>query len=301
MMSDQPISISLAVSEVLALLQIGLDSEPSLCANEMNVAENSSKLLGESQPTEIFTHSTAEPTEELAFSLEDHHASRPVAPGSKEAREMTAGYGKKLCVLLKKPSRIASFSKTLLASQTWQSTEYFLRWEVMGLPSEISEILSIVQDEQSLIASWAISKRWVTKRNASIFRLVPWTRRSCDTESGSLASWQTTRADDLGCHNGKMDALPGQLKQTWPTPNASDATSGANSQRASRQGTGGPDLQEIARGQTPYGCLARTTNFVERLTTLSAWLMGYTAQYLARWETRSSRKSPTKSSKPSED
>jgi hypothetical protein len=49
-------------------------------------------------------------------------------------------------------------------------------------------------------------------------------------------------------------------------------------------------------GNPAYGCLAKMDTFVERLTNLSMWLMGYTAQYLRHWETRSSRKSPTKSS-----
>jgi len=42
--------------------------------------------------------------------------------------------------------------------------------------------------------------------------------------------------------------------------------------------------------QTRSGSLALTEKFVVRLTTLSAWLMGYTAAYLRHWETRSSRK-----------
>ena len=50
------------------------------------------------------------------------------------------------------------------------------------------------------------------------------------------------------------------------------------------------------RGANPSGSLALTESFVVRLTTLSAWLMGYTAAYLAHWETASSRKSRPKSS-----
>jgi len=44
-------------------------------------------------------------------------------------------------------------------------------------------------------------------------------------------------------------------------------------------------------GMPRSSCLARTEKFVVRLTTLSAWLMGYTAAYCQHWETASSRKS----------
>ena len=49
-------------------------------------------------------------------------------------------------------------------------------------------------------------------------------------------------------------------------------------------------------GKPASGCLATMDTLVERLMNLSMWLMGYTAPYLAHWETRSSRKSPTSSS-----
>jgi hypothetical protein len=58
----------------------------------------------------------------------------------------------------------------------------------------------------------------------------------------------------------------------------------------------GQSTRDCLYGTPTSGPLARTENFVERLTTLSTWLMGYTAQYLGHWETASSRKSHTKSS-----
>jgi hypothetical protein len=51
-------------------------------------------------------------------------------------------------------------------------------------------------------------------------------------------------------------------------------------------------------GPAASGCLARTGNFVVRLTTLSAWLMGYDIHYLKWWgrsTARSSRRSATQS------
>lgn len=304
-----------------------LDSKPLPSVNPMSDAELSLSELGDCPSSRISENLTVGDTQESLFSLEDRHASLPVAPGSREAKEMTAGSGRKLCACLTRADRIASFSRILLESSTWGSTEYFLRWEGSA-----------------------------TKRNRSIFRLAPWTRRSCDTESGLSVSWQTPRSDDPGCHNGKQDALPGQMKRTWPTlhgtekeeyerrqgptgnelgnlvnrtaatwptpqsldekgetqnayrmdavpnvlkaswptPNASDGSGGAQNPEKRKAGNHSVQLPDYI-GKTQYGCLARTENFVVRLTTLSTWLMGYTAAYLARWETRSVRRSRVKS------
>jgi hypothetical protein len=123
----------------------------------------------------------------------------------------------------------------------------------------------------------------------------------------------------------RMDYVPNVLKATWPTPDASKA--GKTSRSGERKDepligglvrsawttpqkhdvTGRSDTQKAIHGTkhgcaclvqdakrigiTSSGCLARTEKFVVRLTTLSAWLMGYTGAYLAHWETASSRKS----------
>lgn len=332
-MSDQPISTFSLESEDLLSPHNGPNSEPSLFASPTPVVGSFLQSDGDCPSNRTLENSTAGDTQASLFSLEGHPVSRPVVPGSREARQMTAGSGWKLCACLTKQSRIASFSRILLASETWRSSEYFLRWEGMGLPSEISETLLIVEEPESLTKSWATLKKSVTKRSRSIFRLVPWTARNSGTDTGLSGSWQTPRADDPGCHNGKQDALPGQMKQTWPTvtesvakagcvqrakdrrdelllgglvskttwptPNASDGSGGAQSPDKRKAGNHSVQLPDCI-GQTPYGCLARTESFVERLTTLSTWLMGYTGVYLALWETRSCRRKPTKSSKSSD-
>lgn len=285
-----------------------------------------------------------ESIEESLFSPEDHLASLPAVPGSREAREMTAGSGRKLCACLTKQSRIASFSRILLESSTWGSTEYFLKWSGSA-----------------------------TKANRSIFRLVPWTVRNSGIESGSSGFWPTPLSEDseqTGAHHGKpdtltnaaktwpapcagdqkqhrnatakrnkvpptgihagqtltdavstwptpqsrdekgetqnahrMDAVPNVLKSSWPTPQEHDKTGKRGKNNTFSDGHYYPhDLATASDqlGKTQYGCLARTENFVVRLTTLSTWLMGYTGAYLARWETRSVRKSQRKSSSPVE-
>lgn len=217
MTHDQPISTSSAASEDSLLPRSGPDSKPSDSAKRTSVAGPSSKSRGANQSTPTSAPATPSHIAESLFSQEDHPASRRVEPGSKEAREMTAGSGRKLCACLRKQSRIASFSRTLLESSTWESTEYFLRWEGSA-----------------------------TKCNRSIFRLVPWTRPNSDTESGlwaspqasvpnateSVESWRARAAklkEKHGNGNGAGMPLGIQAKTvTWPTPNAKDESQHRN-------------------------------------------------------------------------
>lgn len=97
---------------------------------------------------------------------------------------MTAGSGRKLCACLVKQNRIASFSRILLASETWGSTEYFLRWEGSA-----------------------------TKCRCSIFRLVPWTRPSSDTDSG-LSGLEPSKED---MDRRTQSAWDHAAKTGWPT------------------------------------------------------------------------------------
>jgi hypothetical protein len=288
------------------------DSKRSRSASQTSDAGLSSNQPGACPSNPTSENSTARSTvtftEESLFSPEDLLASLPAVPGSREAKEMTAGSGRKLCACLTRVSRIASFSRILLESSTWGSTEYFLRWEGRA-----------------------------TKCNASIFRLVPWTPRNSGIESGLSGSrWPAPMASDMkqnrnrtakrnkipptGIHDGqtltdamstwptpqsrdekgetqnahRMDAVPNVLKASWPTLKASDGEKQSGGHRGTLDTT---PAQLRATGKTQYGCLARTENFVVRLTTLSTWLMGYTGAYLARWETRSVRKSRSKFSK----
>ena len=147
----------------------GLDSEPSPCASPIPDAE---PFLDEySQESPVTTTSgtfTDQAGAVLPFSLVDRHVSLAVEPGSDEARTMTAGSGTKLCECLRKQSRMASFSRRLLESRTWTSTEYFLKWSGSG-----------------------------TRFRHSIFRLVPWIPLRSDDAIGLLDSWPTPRARDI--------------------------------------------------------------------------------------------------------
>ncbi|MCE5336799.1 MAG: hypothetical protein LLG06_19655 [Desulfobacteraceae bacterium] len=139
------------------------------------------------------------------------------------------------------------------------------------------------------------------------------------------ASWPTTTEMDKEEAGGKGKAyLKPILKASWPTPREGKTTSEEMETWQKRKDAGGvatPPLGAlvgsygtprvvqtnrssafgVGREPTPgevltdginsSGCLALTEKFVVRLTTLSAWLMGYTAAYLGHWETQSSRKS----------
>jgi hypothetical protein len=108
-------------------------------------------------------------------------------------------------------------------------------------------------------------------------------------------SWPTPHSEyseSTGAHRGTSDTLTSAAKAAWATPQKDDMD---NQTRDSGEYK---SLVRDTRGATTSGCLARTEKFVVRLTTLSAWLMGYTAAYLALWETRLSGRSPRKSSPP---
>lgn len=106
------------------------------------------------------------------------------------------------------------------------------------------------------------------------------------------SAWPTPRAEDsesTGAHRGCPDTLTSAARTAWATPKR--AQGGPDHAIANRPGSGGTSLPTQASGPATSGCLARTESFAVRLTTLSAWLMGYTARYLAAWETASSRRS----------
>jgi site-specific DNA-cytosine methylase len=124
-----------------------------------------------------------------------------------------------------------------------------------------------------------------------------------------MANWPTPRnntGEDVKRpqrEKGGHHLTVGGAIRSWPTPNASDGSGGA-SDPSTRTGADGSMKHSTQLpdyiGSPTNGPLARMTKFVERLSNLSMWLMGYTAQYLRHWETRSSRSSCSDSSSLSE-
>jgi hypothetical protein len=439
-------------------------SKRSRSAKANRDASVSSDERGASRSTPTSQNSTVGATGELALSLEDSPANQRAEPGNNSARMMTAGSGMKVSAFLPNHGRMALFSRTLLGSSIWRSTEYLLRWQVMGVPRVIAETYLLVQDEQSSTRSWQKFERSITRSSHLLFRLAPWTAPSSGSDSGLSDSWPTPtsdadrnrtkpyaqggtplnmlvnlwpspqardekgqtqnadrpdavpnlvhgtwptpRAEDsesTGAHRGKPDTLtsaakatwaaptatdqtrstpetdddkrarganpgkslidqiatatwptpqahqgpnkgenrgalhggkrpritpqnPGELIKawptprnntgedestrhlsvggairSWPTPNASDGSGGASDPTTRKKNEAGvkhsTQLPDYI-GSPTSGPLAAMGSFVERLTNLSMWLMGYTAQYLRHWETRSSRKPRSQSSTP---
>jgi hypothetical protein len=216
-------------------------SKPSRSAKKTADAASSSSEPGACPSTTTLTPSTVGNTEELPLFLEGLHASPPVVPGSKAARATTAGSGRRLFAFCSSQRRTHLFTRTLLGSSTWRSTENLLRWEVTGLPSEITEIFSLVQDPASSSKSWAKSKRVVTRSSRSLFLLVPSTARNSGCESGlsdseaiegdeSLVPWPTptTDADRNRTKKYAQGGTPLNMlvnQTSWPTPNARDTKS----------------------------------------------------------------------------
>jgi|ERR1035441_1749746 hypothetical protein len=251
------------------------------------------------------------------FSQQAFHASLPAGPGSKEARAMTAGSGVRLLKCSNQSGPCGQFLKTLLVSRTWRSLEFNLKWTPKDVLSGIWELWRIEWDDERSTKFWKRLKRKDTtfpggqtaRPSFCLYQLAPSAPRTGECDTGLFASgWPTVTSRD-GEHN----------------PQASQATMKRNSRplnevlyaaRATpKKAEGGPDYAKSERGLLPggstslslpteiagattSGCLARTEKFVVRLTTLSAWLMGYTGQYLALWETASSGRSRRKLLKP---
>jgi hypothetical protein len=138
---------------------------------------------------------------------------------------MTAGSGTKLFAFLPNHGRIALFSRTLLGSSIWRSTEYLLRWQVMGVPRVISETYLLAQDEPSSTPYWRKFERTVTRSSLLLFRLAPWTARNSESASGLSDSWPTPTSD--ADRNRTVPYAQGgtplnMLVNLWPSPQARD-------------------------------------------------------------------------------
>lgn len=273
---SEPISTCSAASAASPSPRPGTECELSSSAKSTDAAESSCPERGpESPATTIFG-----PFTELDLSgssLGASPVSLPLAPVSSAEARTTAGSGRRLADAWPKSGPLGRCSRILLESETWASPEYSLKWK----PS-------------------------ATQCGCLVFRLVPSPRHTGESDIGL---WPTVVKQDDGktpeAHLRMKQNMPGgprsaitsltvMAKVQWPTPAARDA-------KGQTQNPERPDyVPNIvkATGATSSGCLARTEKFVVRLMTLSAWLMGYTAAYLARWETASSRRSRLGSSQP---
>lgn len=298
-------------------------SEPSSCARLIPSAVPGLKALGRESPLS--------PTLEPAISrpgaghgcLRQAFLANPYpAPGSGEARQMTAGSGRRLSVYLPKSGPLGRCLRMCLASNTWASTEYLLTWKARATKSGyliFRLAASTPRTGGRGYGSWPTDTKGQTQ-NPDRADVVPnivkatWptpqngmTEKAHGQVSGQYrsavqAAWPTPDASKAGktSRSGERKGEPligGLTRATWPTPKS--VLSGPDFAKTERGklpgGSTSPSLSTVASGIPSSGCLARTGSFVERLTTLSAWLMGYPESYLRYWAIPSSRKSPRKS------
>ena len=258
-----------------------------------------------------------------------------VAPGSSEAAKMTAGSGRMLSESFPLSGPLGRCSKILLASETWTSPEFFLTWQAAGTKQGCSVfrlVPSAPRTGENGTGSSDTGATWQTPTATMIEGGEDRTekrmefRRSIGRESfahgnlgeqmGMLASWPTpaasvpnatedaeswlARAAELKAkhHNGNGAGMPLAIqlqRESWPTPTSLDHKGVT---QTPEQMDYVPNILQADIGPMPSTCLALTESFVVRLTTLSAWLMGYTGAYLAHWAIALSRRSRRASSRP---
>ena len=135
-------------------------------------------------------------------------ASHSAAPGSDEARQMTAFSGRNLLASFASSGRVGPLARMLLTTSTWGSTECFLTWRDSATPAR-----------------------------RLLFRLVPSELDTDETEFGLLPT-PTAKGNAAAPSMQKWAAH----RRLFPTPTASSHTG------AGVRGEGGPNLQTVAGG-----------------------------------------------------
>lgn len=262
----------------------------------------------------------------LIFSQPEFLASLHPAPASREARLMTGGSGRKLCASLDKSDPLGAFSRILLESETWASPEFLLEWKhtttkcgssvfqlapsapptgecATGSSESVWPTVVANDDNKSPEAHLRMKANMPGGPRTQITSLQVLAKATWPTPGGKTTkNWKDPKQlKEGGLQTCLPDALYLAQKAAWTTPQSHDIHKGQAKRTARSSATGGcKNLNDecAASGPITYGCLARTESFVVRLVTLSAWLMGYTAAYLAHWATASSGWSRRKSSGP---
>jgi 5-methylcytosine-specific restriction endonuclease McrA len=195
-------------------------SKRSPCAKKSRAASGSSEKHGGSRSTQTSPTSTGDDTGAFPFLLADHPANQRAEPGNNSARMMTAGSGMKVSAFLPNHGRMALFSRTLLGSSIWRSTEYLLRWQVLGVPRVISETYLLVQDERSSTRSWqrhpAPSRLPHPQSNAALNPMTATSKRVKEWRQKNPAKRAKLRRDYARRHPEKMCANVTRWKKKNP-------------------------------------------------------------------------------------
>ena len=301
------------------------DLKPLPSASTTPSAETSSAAPGPaSRVSKTCGRRTSDPLPDLFSCQEGHPASLQAAPGSSEARMMTAGSGRTLFERFPRSGPLGRCMKTLLALETWASPEFLLKWQASGTKQGCL-VYRLVPSVPRIGASGTGS--WPTPRKSDItngrtnemgpapqlrdyvrHQIQAWptpdaseagkTSRGGDRVDEPLiggllrGTWPTPRSEDsesTGAHRGTPDTLTSAAKAAWATPNASDG-SGGGMDPARRVGHT-IQIADQSIGPISSGLLARIPSFGVRLMVLSAWLMGMSIPYLLNWPKRTDRSS----------
>lgn len=150
-------------------------------------------------------------------------ANPPAGLENKQEAKTLAGFGRTLSVLSRSRGPVGSLARTLLALETWQSSESTFKWTLKGVPLVISETWCIVLDQENSRKLWRLSKRSHTKSRYFLYRLVPSIRRRTGKDTGlSPDLWGIPQASMPGQgdpNDPKRGKKPDwQLKAAlWPT------------------------------------------------------------------------------------
>lgn len=173
---------------------------------------------------------SAQDYEQLTLFPADSPASRSVQPGSAEALQMTVSSGLKCCELYRNSGPLSSLVKMLLASPLWQSRAVLLEWRAEALPASrtLTTTRQYMYDKRkcSSITYCKTLKKSATRSSHLLFRLVPLTPRTGETES---PLWPTATTDSARPRRGRyaQGGLPlAAAVNMFPTPTVFDATGG---------------------------------------------------------------------------
>ena len=152
-------------------------------------------------------------------------------PGSAEARQMTAGSGRRCYALLDARSPLGLYLRTCLASSHWGSTRFYLTWSAPGTPAGRS--LYRLRASAPRISGNA-SSLWHTATAALPFhedKLWPTPSAGNFNDGEDLQAWLDRRATlrEKRVNGNGMGTPLAMAVKLWPTPAKGDARNSRNS------------------------------------------------------------------------
>jgi len=266
-------------------------SKPSPYANAKNGSPADSNASGPSPAIATSRRSRRRNTpDESGFSQGVLPVSRPVSPGSAEARQMTVSSGRKLSQCVRSSSPLGSFLRTLLASTAWASTESFLTWKGSATKSR----RSVFQLAPSIARNSATGfGLWATPRNNTGPSPPESLRASLDGQL-KAALWPAAASRDTKNPQASQVTLDKNARPLnevlyaalWPTAQAHDkhAPTKPEIRKAlkARTGAGMSNLNEHLQAElgTITSGSSSTAPFTEYQVVFTSWLMGLDLEYL---------------------